>query len=384
MHPQTKNIALPRWPLPLKNNSGDDVPAFALVVAAASGAPGSEIFYSAIQPTNGSADLCVANGPIQIPYGGESQCNWDSPLVVLYDPADGTPTLGQEWGPKTGSWALRKKGNDGVNFWGEGFIVSGGADAVTSTVHVMRRASPGSTTEQFRLLRGKATANVTAAATSFTIDNITPEANSLDPRAVPGDMAETLTVFKLQKESLRDNEDVVVIYSPAVAVGIDWELLVVERFRAIKGTWYSTTDSTHIKIDNILALESGVDPRADTTDATEQITVTKETTETYGSADKVTADYDAKNGVWVARPKGGGGASNLAFGEATTDIAPATSWLPADRGSGYVQFKDLSDGSNIGSPVIVNNIYPATFLTGSVVCVNMTTNLVVSASCGAF
>ncbi len=165
--------------------------------------------------------------------------------------------------------------------------------------------------DQYRLIRGQCTADITADTASFDIDNIVILSNGLDPRMTPGDMAETLTIANNLKEAFYDNEYVTAIYSPAVLTDIDWELLVVERYRSIRGTWYSGT--TTLVIDHIIPLESGTDPRTDPTDDTETVSVNNVAGDTYGSGDKVYADYNVSGGVWEARPKSASSAASGAY-----------------------------------------------------------------------
>lgn len=63
-------------------------------------------------------------------------------------------------------------------------------------------------TERYRLIQGKCVGAVAADAAAFSIDTIVPLAGGLDPRTVPGDMSETLSIANAQAETFVDNEDV--------------------------------------------------------------------------------------------------------------------------------------------------------------------------------
>lgn len=172
-----------------------------------------------------------------------------------------------------------------------------------------------SSSEKNRVLRGLVYATVAAGTAPFQINNIKVLSGGLDPRTTPGDATELLVCTKTQKEVVRAGEPVSVIWN---AVTPAWELLVVERYRAIRGTWYSGTSTLVVKA--IVPLESGLDPRSDTTDATEPINVSNVPGDAYASGDSVTADYNAATGLWEARPKG----VDKKVAAGTDDTAPAT------------------------------------------------------------
>ncbi len=199
--------------------------------------------------------------------------------------------------------------------------------------------------EQPRLIRGKVFADVAAGDASFEIDHIVALASGNDPRSDSGDDTERLTVASNLKETLTAGEDVTAIYSPAVIPAtdsdpaVDWELVVVERFRAIRGTWYSGTTTLSIK--NIVPLESGTDPRTDPTDVDEVVSVNNVAGDTYAGGDKVYADWNAKDAVWEARPQGGGGGGGgvAKIGKAAGTIDARTG---TTAGSGDVEIWTIS------------------------------------------
>jgi hypothetical protein len=79
---------------------------------------------------------------------------------------------------------------------------------------------------------------------------------------------------------------------------------------------------------------------------------------------------------------GSAGGSSLQWGEVTTEISAATSWLEADRGSGMLQFK-LDDGTDDGAPEEVENLYFDLFPVRAAVCCDrkFTPPRVVSVGC---
>ena len=71
----------------------------------------------------------------------------------------------------------------------------------------------------------------------------------------------------------------------------------------MRGDWYS--ESATLIVDNMVVLCSGLAPRSDPTSISEVRSVTNVAGDTYRTGDKVYADYNAKDGVWESRPKGG-------------------------------------------------------------------------------
>lgn len=194
-------------------------------------------------------------------------------------------------------------------------------------------------TETYRLIRAQVKGNPAPEDTTFTVDNVIPLAGGLDP--VSGNPATEIVVFKNPRgtwhEDLYDNEEVTCAYQPGASVSpaADWILLPVERRRSIRGKAYTAylTSATTIEIDGIHALESGLDPRTDPTDATERVEVSNTAfSQAFADNEDVYADWNCKAGVWEARKKipGDAGASgtyvcvlsgNLAAGSIAT---PAT------------------------------------------------------------
>ncbi len=227
--------------------------------------------------------------------------------------------------------------------------------------------------EQPRLIRGKVFADVAAGAATFEIDHIVALASGNDPRGDTTDDSERLTIASNLKEILTAGEYATAIFSPSVipetdsSAAVDWELIVVERFRAIRGTWYSGTST--LVIDHIIPLESGLDPRTDPTSDTETVNVTNLAGDTYGSGDKVYADWNAKDGVWEARPKGGATDTTNRFARVTYTISKATSNLVAKWGTGTVHYLDDSSGVEVVSDESVSNRWPIQYEIDSLVVI---------------
>lgn len=107
-----------RW-LELRNDSGEEIPAFAIVRLTGTHIDhaGRVMLTGAKPNVYGSQYRHAVNGRLAIPDGKSGLCTLDFPAMALYDTADGTPVVGQRWGPRSGTWKLKK--NTG------GFVVAG-------------------------------------------------------------------------------------------------------------------------------------------------------------------------------------------------------------------------------------------------------------------
>lgn len=156
--------------------------------------------------------------------------------------------------------------------------------------------------ERYRMIRGTANGAVTANQSSFTIKNIIVIGNGVDPRTDPSDPNETITVTNSQKETFTNGEYVTAVFFETGFLDSGWQTLPIERYRAIRGTWYSGTTTLQIK--NVVPLESGLDPRSNPADPDEIVSVDNLPNDNYASGDTVVADYNPTNGHWEARSKG--------------------------------------------------------------------------------
>jgi hypothetical protein len=114
---------------PVKNDSGEVIPAFALmrVTGEEAVAAGVEAAMTVGKPNADGDPHVVVNGPLRIPVDGYGYGTLGHPVAVLYDTADGTPGVGDTWGSVGGSWkagqqraGFRVLGTgDGTTFIGE-------------------------------------------------------------------------------------------------------------------------------------------------------------------------------------------------------------------------------------------------------------------------
>jgi hypothetical protein len=91
-----------RW-VPIRNDSGEEIPGFACLKVVDVLSDGS----LAVEKPDTNDEAVWFSGPGPIPIEGYGHATRDWPAVALYDSADGTPANGDEWGASAGSWRLR-------------------------------------------------------------------------------------------------------------------------------------------------------------------------------------------------------------------------------------------------------------------------------------
>jgi hypothetical protein len=92
------------------NNSATQAPAFgALRVTGVSVVAPGRVLLTVDQPNAyGCQGNCFLIGPVPVAAGKRGYCTRSGPLAALYDSADGTPAFGDAWGPRNGTWKLKK------------------------------------------------------------------------------------------------------------------------------------------------------------------------------------------------------------------------------------------------------------------------------------
>ncbi len=114
---------------PVKNGSGEEIPAFACMqLAGFTVAADNSYAYDAVKPTRfGAQHQHVFNGPTPIPIGKTGVAVSGEMVAGLYDTSDGLVMPLESLGPRPGSWKLRR--NTG------GF--ASGSGSVTEVVRVI-------------------------------------------------------------------------------------------------------------------------------------------------------------------------------------------------------------------------------------------------------
>lgn len=92
-----------------KNQSSEEIPAHAVMRTESVTSWDNRIILEATKPnTYGSYWSHRINGPTAVAAGRYGLCRLGGIAAALYDAADGTPNAGDLWGPRSGSWKLRK------------------------------------------------------------------------------------------------------------------------------------------------------------------------------------------------------------------------------------------------------------------------------------
>ena len=91
------------------NDSGEEIPANGCMRITGSATVGGQQYLLAEKPnTYGSQYLHWFNGDQPVATGKFGTCYKGSFVRALYDTADGTPAVGERWGPRSGTWKLKK------------------------------------------------------------------------------------------------------------------------------------------------------------------------------------------------------------------------------------------------------------------------------------
>lgn len=102
---------------PLLNNSGETIPARGIIrVVGVTVHEGRDVLDGRKPNSFGSQYMHFVNGPEAIPVAELGYCYYPETAGefsggetwALYDDGDGTPAAGESWGPREGTWKLRK------------------------------------------------------------------------------------------------------------------------------------------------------------------------------------------------------------------------------------------------------------------------------------
>lgn len=106
MNDQLDNVL----PVIVRNDSGEAIPSFGVMQVSGAEAENGTSVVTVVKPTGASGQYLL-NGPHAIPASAPNNYGkgWRAfGLRAQYDSADGTPALGESWGPESGSWKLHK------------------------------------------------------------------------------------------------------------------------------------------------------------------------------------------------------------------------------------------------------------------------------------
>lgn len=114
-----ERAALSHWPLDVYNDGGSAAPPHA-IMRCEDAVLDDDSKFSVMKVTEPNADGLrqglLINSSKELATSGEEQAGtarsiWDGPFWVAYDPDDGDPDPGDEWGPEDGSWLITSSGN---------------------------------------------------------------------------------------------------------------------------------------------------------------------------------------------------------------------------------------------------------------------------------
>jgi hypothetical protein len=107
-----------RWPVRVKNSSGETIPPYAVMRVTDWSKSNNEILYTVAKPDSTYRWQYLVNSPIAIGSGSSNEgvaTFLGSPNLVYYN--SGTPAYGESWGPTASQWYLTQHR--------PGFIVQG-------------------------------------------------------------------------------------------------------------------------------------------------------------------------------------------------------------------------------------------------------------------
>jgi hypothetical protein len=114
-----------------RNDNANGVPPFGILRVTGTTILANREILTCDQPNAyGSTYLHFINGPATVASGKTGKCFNGFPVSAAFDIGDGTPAFGSMWGPRNGTWLLKKNTH--------GFRVVGLPDQVNGVVSVIR------------------------------------------------------------------------------------------------------------------------------------------------------------------------------------------------------------------------------------------------------
>jgi hypothetical protein len=184
-----------------RNVSGHDIPGFGVLQITGSEIAGVGRKILTVTRPDGTAGATFAiNSNLPVAAGSSSYgvCTMSWPATAAYDTGDGTPTINQTWGPKSGQFTLAK-GNPG-------FRIVGTAESG----RVFVTCIPG---DGYGRIKGLLVGAMETTDTTHTMDNIVVISGA-DPRTDPDDPDEAITFNNAHEWEADDNALVRVEYVP--------------------------------------------------------------------------------------------------------------------------------------------------------------------------
>lgn len=189
------------------NASGQTVPSFGVLQITGSSVVGvGREILTATRPDGTAGAVYAVNGSVPVTAGQKGRCTLDFPTKAAYDTGDGTPAIGQFWGPKSGQFTLAQ---------GRPYFLISGTPA-SGRVFVERHSCAW-------MIRGTLVGAMTSGDATWTIDNISVVSGG-DPRATVGSSSEAKTVYNLHEWDGDDDAIAVAVWNDTES---RWELIQV-------------------------------------------------------------------------------------------------------------------------------------------------------------
>ncbi len=127
--------------IPFRNDSGEVVPAYGAMQISGATVVGDQNYTKIIKPNIfGSQYGVILNGSSDVAAGATGNAQGTYPATAIFDTGDGSPGLGDNWGPRSGTWFL-KKNTGGFRIGG---FLSGQLALVTLAPWIHFRGQTGS------------------------------------------------------------------------------------------------------------------------------------------------------------------------------------------------------------------------------------------------
>lgn len=150
--------ALDLYDLPFYNNSGEAIPAYAIMQVEEWKDDANDRDYFRVKKPDGDGKTYIINGPLEIAIAGDGMGTRKDGAPARY--LSGTPAADEEWGPVNASWYLSASGS-GINIVG-GVETIGGA---TIARVAFAGGSPGN------IIYAQVVGAVATGDPTFTFDN---------------------------------------------------------------------------------------------------------------------------------------------------------------------------------------------------------------------
>ncbi len=167
--------ALDLYDLPFYNDSGETIPAYAVMQVDEWKDDANDRDYFRVIKPDGTGATFILNGPLEVADNSDGMGTRHDGMPARY--ASGTPTVDQTWGPTSSSWDLASSGT--------GFNIIGGLETIGG-VTIVRVSLAGGGGSSLRWGEATSTISATTAWGSFGSGTVQPkdDAGSNDGSAI--------------------------------------------------------------------------------------------------------------------------------------------------------------------------------------------------------